>query len=116
MPRFNAQLAMKACVWSGVEQITALISFCSRHLRQSTYVLALGNLLAACAMWFSSTSHRATTFSLEIASKWASALPHVPIMATLSLLLGALAPESTPLGRMKNPAPAAAGGLRNWRH
>jgi len=52
-------------------------------------------------------------FSLEIASKCASARPHVPIMATLSLLLGAFAPDNTPLGRIANPSPVAAVDLRN---
>ena len=36
MSRFSAQLAMKAWVWSAVQQTTASMSFCSRHLRQST--------------------------------------------------------------------------------
>jgi hypothetical protein len=36
-------------------------------------------------------------------------------MATLSLLLGALAPESMPLGKMSHPVPVATADLRNWR-
>jgi len=54
-------------------------------------------------------------FSLEATRKWAPARPPVPIMAIFSLLLGALRPESTPLGRMITPAPAVAADFRNWR-
>jgi hypothetical protein len=36
-------------------------------------------------------------------------------MATLSLLLGAFAPESVPLGRMTNPSPVAAVDFRKLR-
>ena len=61
--RFKAQLAMKACVWSAVQMTTASRSFCSRHFRQSTYVLALGKLRRASGKRFSLTSQSATTFS-----------------------------------------------------
>ena len=43
--------------------MTASISFCSRHLRQSTYFVAPGNLCAPKARCCSLISQRATTFS-----------------------------------------------------
>ena len=109
------QLATKACVWSAVQQITASMSFWSRHLRQSTYCLAPGNFCAPKARCFSFTSHKATTFSLAMPPKWASPRPHVPMRAMFSLLLGASAPKSLVRGRMSPAAPVKAMDLRKWR-
>ena len=60
-------------------------------------------------------SHSAATFSFLTAPKWALARPHVPIIAMFSLLLGAFAPESTPLRRITSPVPATAADLRRSR-
>src|SRR5580658_2963919 len=91
------------------------MSFCSRHLRQSTYCVALGNFSAPKARCFSLTSQSATTFCLETTSKCASARPHVPNSAMFNLLLGASAPKSLTRGRISAPAPIRAVDFRNWR-
>ena len=115
MPRFIAQTLMKACVWSVVEQTTASMSFCSRHFRQSIYVFALGNCLAAAARFFPFKSHRATMFSLLTLFILERPRPPTPMTAILSFSFGELPALRIPDLRTMSPAPAIAPCLRNVR-
>ena len=71
---------------------------------KSLNFLALGNILYPAAALLSSTSHKATIFSLGILLQLAFPLPPTPITATLRRLVGGFFKKS---GIKNNPVEAA---------
>ncbi len=95
-----------AWVWSGVPMTTASILWCisSSILRKSLYRLASGYSSKVCAARFSSTSHKATMFSLAAPFTSAAPRPPTPIPAMFNFSL-AWVPRTNRLSdRMMRPA------------
>ena len=96
----------------GRADTTALMSFWSRHLRQSTYVLALGNFFGRVGQVLLVHVAEGHDVFAGQRRRSAPARPHVPIMAMLSLLLGAFLPARTPLGRIMQAGAGGGGGIQ----
>src|SRR5437867_13365286 len=88
-----AVMAAIAWIWSGVLTTTAsrLFSF-SSMTRKSWYRLASGNFLNAFAALLSSTSHKATMFSVLKLLRFSTPRPPAAMMPSLSFSFGEMRP------------------------